>query len=125
MTLIVQKDFSDFSLYFLVTLPEEEKSKYPKNSDEANKFLKDGDYGCCLELTHNHGTEKDDSFSYHNGQTAPFGFISIGFLVDDIKKTFERLTSAGAQAVSEPKESYHGGLSATVKDPDGCAPHVL
>lgn len=31
-----------------------------------------------LELTWNHGTEKDDSFSYHNGNDMPQGFGHIG-----------------------------------------------
>lgn len=30
--------------------------------------------GCVLELTHNHGTEKEEGPQYHNGNTEPKGF---------------------------------------------------
>ena len=33
-----------------------------------------------LELTHNHGTEKDDAFHVHTGNSEPLGFGHIGFL---------------------------------------------
>lgn len=33
-----------------------------------------------LELTWNHGTEKDESFAYHNGNDQPQGFGHIGKL---------------------------------------------
>lgn len=37
----------------------------------------------CIELTHNHGTEVDPNFSYHNGNTDPVGFSSLQFSVDN------------------------------------------
>ena len=52
-------------------------------SDEANEFLKCL-FNPVLELTHNHGTEDDAAFSYHNGNTEPKGFGHVGFLVDDV-----------------------------------------
>lgn len=38
-----------------------------------------------LELTHNHGTEDDPAFAYHNGNTDPRGFGHVGFLCDDLE----------------------------------------
>lgn len=38
-----------------------------------------------LELTHNHGTEDEPAFSYHNGNTDPRGFGHTGFLCDDLE----------------------------------------
>lgn len=36
---------------------------------QASEFIKTFDFPV-LELTHNHGTEKDEAFSYHNGKPA-------------------------------------------------------
>jgi lactoylglutathione lyase len=49
-----------------------------------------------LELTHNHGTENDENFSYLNGNTEPYkGFGHIGYLVDDVFKACEYLEQQG------------------------------
>ena len=47
--------------YFLVTLPEGAITHVP-GTEGAEIYLKSGEYGCCLELTHNHGTENDPAF---------------------------------------------------------------
>ena len=41
---------------FRVTVPEGQTAPQDPKSDEANAYLHSGDYGCVLELTHNHGT---------------------------------------------------------------------
>jgi lactoylglutathione lyase len=47
-----------------------------------------------LELTHNHGTESNENFSYLNGNSEPFkGFGHIGFIVDDVYKACEYMES--------------------------------
>lgn len=63
MTLICEKHFSDFSLYFLGSLTSEELSRLPsdKTSSEAGEFAKHM-FNPILELTHNHGTESNPDF---------------------------------------------------------------
>ena len=64
MRLVRKNDFpgGKFSLYFLGTFNEEETKTIPQNNDDmrgwalAQKSI--------LELTHNWGTEDDDSFSH-------------------------------------------------------------
>lgn len=96
MTLCRERHFGpdkgDFSLYFLAHLPEGMTPPAVVDSEEvrddgmmgeiplrpahgavfalpqlqAADWIKTFDFPV-LELTHNHGTEKDESFSYHNG----------------------------------------------------------
>lgn len=55
-----------FTLYFL-GYPG--KQGFPQNGTADREGI--------LELTWNHGTEKDESFSYHNGNDQPQGFGHI------------------------------------------------
>lgn len=57
-----------FTLYFL---------GYPGKEAQAQSG-KQADVEGLLELTWNHGTEKDEAFSYHNGNDQPQGFGHIG-----------------------------------------------
>jgi len=70
-----------------------------------------------LELTHNHGTEADANFKYHNGNDEPKGYGHIGFLVDDVHVATEKLEQKGYLFKKKPKE---GGIKdiAFVFDPD-------
>jgi hypothetical protein len=43
-----------------------------------------------LELTHNWGTEKEEDFSYHTGNTEPRGFGHIGLAVPDVAGACKR-----------------------------------
>ncbi len=63
MTLICEKHFSDFSLYFLAHLSEEKKAQLPsdKTSPEASEYMRNM-FHPVLELTHNHGTENNPDF---------------------------------------------------------------
>lgn len=67
-TLIDTLDFPQwrFSLYFLTTLPEGEAYTLRPGTQEAHDYLWNME-GVALELTHNHGTEKDCSSPYHAG----------------------------------------------------------
>lgn len=71
-----------------------------------------------LELTWNHGTEKDESFAYHNGNDQPQGFGHICVSVDNLDKACERFESLN---VSWKKRLTDGRMKnvAFVLDPDG------
>ena len=71
-----------------------------------------------IELTHNWGTEKDDSFSYHDGNTDPRGFGHIGITVPDVYAASERFEKLGVEFVKRPDDGNMKGL-AFIKDPDG------
>jgi len=100
MEVLSKADYADFSLFFLGS------SNYKQ--------------GCpVLELTHNHGTEKDPEFSHFTGnEDGRKGFGHIGFLVDDVYKTCADLSSAGYELQKAPDAGSMKGL-AFVKDPDG------
>ena len=69
LSVLMEKHFDDFSLYFL--------------GNESEKDVKKR-FDPVLELTHNHGTEKDESFQHFNGnEEGREGFGHIGFLVDE------------------------------------------
>lgn len=72
MTLIAESHHPEakFTNYFLAHLSEEEKllhnSSVDPSSTEAKEFMSHI-FSPVLELTHNHGTEDDESFKYYNG----------------------------------------------------------
>eukprot|EP00038_Savillea_parva_P012328 m.203852 g.203852 ORF g.203852 m.203852 type:complete len:333 (-) comp22286_c0_seq1:53-1051(-) len=111
MTLLRQSDHGvgtdwAFSLYFL-------------GYGEEGKSTKER-FNPVLELTHNHGTEKDESFAYVNGNAPPdrMGFSNNAFLVDDVDKACEAFDNMGAPFVKKPTEDPFKGI-AFVQDPDG------
>lgn len=80
MSLIDTMDGGDFTLYFL--------------GYEHQKGVPRGEREGLLELTHNHGTENDPDFHYHNGNAQPQGYGHIGLSVDNVEEAcarFERL----------------------------------
>lgn len=108
MNLLRESHKSDFSLYFL--------SHAPIGSSDKDT------YEPVIELTHNHGTEDNDNFSYHNGNAeengALRGFGHLGFLVDDLDKACEFLEKEGCIFKKKPKDGNMHNL-AFVYDPDG------
>ena len=84
MKLLVERHFSDFSLFFLGS------SVVPDDANVKEMFQP------VLELTHNHGTETDDDFKHYNGNEADRkGFGHIGFLVDDVYKACDAIKEMG------------------------------
>lgn len=76
-TLIDKFDFPQytFSLYFMTTLPEGEEYTLTPGTQEAHEYLWSSD-ATFIELTHNHGTESDDS-KMHGGNQEKDGFGHI------------------------------------------------
>jgi len=118
MSVIGEKHFPDakFSLFFLASIPAGEEVPEPR-SEASSEFMKRL-FNPVLELTHNHGTESDPNFSYHNGNTEPRGFGHIGFLVDNAETFSNELENAGVQFQKKPNEGKIKGI-AFAKDPDG------
>jgi len=75
-------------------------------------------WNVCLELTWNHGTEKDADFKVHDGNAQPQGFGHIGFLVDNIEQMCEDMEAAGVQMKKRPADGNMRGI-AFVYDPNG------
>src|SRR3569833_4736080 len=75
-------DAAGFTLYFL---------GYPGKQGMPEENGRTSDREGLLELTWNHGTEKDEAFSYHNGNNEPQGFGHICIAVDNLDAACQRL----------------------------------
>lgn len=107
-----------FSLYFLGTFKEGEKLPDDPKSAEAGEFARSIS-SCLLELTHNWGTESDEKFEHHSGNSEPRGFGHIGFLCDNLVERCEKLEKE--HNVAFQKRPHEGNMRniAFAKDPDG------
>ncbi|XP_011799788.1 PREDICTED: lactoylglutathione lyase isoform X2 [Mandrillus leucophaeus] len=115
MTLIQKCDFPamKFSLYFLAY---EDKNDIPKDKEEKIAWALSRK--ATLELTHNWGTEDDETQSYHNGNSDPRGFGHIGIAVPDVHSACKRFEELGVKFVKKPDDGKMKGL-AFIQDPDG------
>eukprot|EP00467_Chlorarachnion_reptans_P023692 CAMPEP_0114505584 /NCGR_PEP_ID=MMETSP0109-20121206/10935_1 /TAXON_ID=29199 /ORGANISM="Chlorarachnion reptans, Strain CCCM449" /LENGTH=323 /DNA_ID=CAMNT_0001684041 /DNA_START=111 /DNA_END=1082 /DNA_ORIENTATION=+ len=105
MTCVSSKKFNDFSLYFLAC------AKPGATEADPDKPV--------LELTHNHGTESDESFKHNTGnEEGKKGFGHVGFLVDDVYAKCKELKDAGYKMKKEPDGGSMKGLAFAL-DPDG------
>ncbi|GAV03952.1 hypothetical protein RvY_14308-2 [Ramazzottius varieornatus] len=89
MRLLKKLDFEagKFSLFFM---GYEDENEIPKDEKERGEWALSRK--ATIELTHNWGTEKDESFKYHNGNTEPRGF---GNCHEPLLCLFWRLFSRG------------------------------
>ena len=117
MTILKKLDFPDFkfSLYFLAYLRNED-DPVPENNQE--RFAYTLSQKAVLELTHNWGTEDDEDFSHHDGNSDPRGFGHIGITVPDVYKACARFEELGVEFQKKPDDGNMKGL-AFIKDPDG------
>jgi len=107
----------DFSLYFMQSLPAGETYNLEPGSPEAHKYLWSTP-GVTLELTHNHGSEKDDSYSPHVGNQENDGFGHLAVSVEDLNASCDRLEEKGVAFRKRPSEGRMSGI-AFIYDPDG------
>lgn len=123
MRLLDKLDFEamGFSLYFLASVPEGEKTPEP-GSVEAHQYL--WTYpGTTLELTHNYGTEAEEGPIYHPGNQPREGdrrdgFGHVAFSVNDVYETSAALEKTGVKFQKKPDEGRMKGLAFAL-DPDG------
>ena len=117
MTILKKLDFPDyeFSLFFLSYLRSEDD---PVPENKQDRFAYALNQKAVLELTHNWGTEGDESFSHHDGNSDPRGFGHIGITVPDVYEACERFDSLGVEFQKKPDDGNMKGL-AFIKDPDG------
>merc|ERR1712137_1039973 len=110
LQMIGEKHFDEhkFSLYFLAN---QEATQDVNNNNDFFVLMKDL-FHPVLEITHNHGTEDDDSFSYHNGNSDPVGFSNLTFLVDNINSTKDHLNEVNVEF------EELNDFSVLIKDPD-------
>ncbi|UNU72864.1 lactoylglutathione lyase [Moraxella nasovis] len=117
MTLLRHSQFPDakFDLYFLARLTEEERHNLPNTKDLTAYVSRQRSI---LELTHNYGTENDDTVSYHDGNSEPRGFGHICFSVPDLAKAVAWFDENNVVFQKRPEEGSMKDI-AFIKDPDG------
>ena len=118
MKLYRKLDFPEmqFTLYFLGMPNDVDDSNVPQDANARTTWT--FNQRAMLELTHNWGSEKDENFSYHNGNNEPQGFGHIGFSVPDVYKASQRFEKLGVNFIKKPDDGKMKGL-AFITDPDG------
>jgi lactoylglutathione lyase len=121
-TLVRRRDFAEakFSLYFLVLV--DDPAQIPAEEPARGEWLLS--QRGVLELTHNHGTEDDAGFAYHDGNSEPRGFGHICVSVPDVEAACVRFEQLG---VAFQKRLTDGRMKdiAFIKDPDGYWVEIL
>lgn len=117
MRLLRKLDFPEmtFSLFFLGFM--DDATANTLKDDTGARTAWTFSHSGILELTHNWGTEKDDTY-YHNGNDEPRGFGHIAVTVPDVYAACERFEKLGVDFVKKPNDGKMKGI-AFIKDPDG------
>lgn len=105
-----------FTLYFLAMPGDVDESNIPKDDNKRTTWT--FNQRAMLELTHNWGTEIDNDFKYHNGNSDPQGYGHIGFSVPDVYEASKRFEKLNVKFIKRPDEGKMKGL-AFIEDPDG------
>lgn len=102
-----------FTLYFL---------GYENYQEGVARGFREG----LLELTHNWGTENEDGFAYHNGNTQPQGYGHICISTENAAKLCEEIEAAYPNLQWAPKFN-HGKMKnlAFIKDPDNYSIEIV
>jgi len=124
MTLIDKFDFPQygFSLYFMMTLPENEEYGLIPGTQEAHDYLWSTE-GVAIELTHNHGTE-NKKFRYHPGNAGNDGFGHLAVSCDDVYASVKKMETTGVEFSKKPDEGRMKGLAFAL-DPDGYSIEIV
>lgn len=119
MDLIATSKNKDFDLYFLAY--DHSNGKLSQEEKVAQRFVREG----IVELTHNHGTESDPSFTgYHSGNKDPRGFGHIAITVPDVNAACERFEKLGVQFQKKLTDGRMRHI-AFILDPDGYWVEIL
>ena len=122
MTLLSRLDMeqSSFSNYYLGY--RDVQGDDPRSRDRLGATFRGQGV---LELTHNWGTEEDESFEgYHHGNSEPKGYGHICLRVPDLEAACARFDRLGVTFSKRPDEGGMKGL-AFIKDPDGYMIEVI
>jgi lactoylglutathione lyase len=111
----VHEDKNDDAAFTIVYLIRAPLATIPDDDAERKTWLLS--QTGVLELTYNHGTEKDPDFHYHNGNDEPQGYGHICISVPDVRAACERFEKLN---VSFQKRLTDGRMKqiAFIKDPD-------
>ena len=103
-TLVDRVDFPEqkFSVYYLQTLSPSQKYSLTPGSNEAHEYLFNTD-AVTVELTHNHGTEKEEGFEgYHPGNHDNDGFGHLAVSCQDVYAAAKDLEEQGVSFKKRP-----------------------
>lgn len=116
MTVLRRLDFEEmqFSLYFLTKVQPDQTVPDEKSDRTVWTFSQTG----ILEFTHNWGTEQEEDFSYHDGNSQPQGFGHICFSVPDLNTAIAWFDANDVTYVKRPEQGKMRDV-AFIKDVDG------